>query len=177
MLKLKSVMRTQVHSIGPEVSLMEAARKMKSLGIGVLPVCEADHVIGLITDRDIVVRSMAEEGDPKLTLARDVMSRDLVTCSEDDHLFGALKKMREHKIGRLVIVDRAGGLKGLVTLGDLTRRLGKKNLVSRRRPLLIGFGAMAGAFVIFVGARFVRGKWKAFEHDIDRLSEEQWDVA
>lgn len=82
-MRLKDIMTHEVHAVSPQESLRHAAQKMKSWDIGALPVCQNDKLIGLITDRDIAVRAVAEGRNPESSCVSDAMTCDLVFCYED----------------------------------------------------------------------------------------------
>lgn len=118
-MQLKDVMSTDVQVISPDANLIEAARQMREGDFGMLPVGENDRMIGAITDRDMVVRCLADGKDPKQTKVREAMSQGIDWCYEDDDIASAVQKMREHQIRRLPIVNREKRLVGIVSLGDL----------------------------------------------------------
>src|SRR6266516_229797 len=91
--QLKEVMTRNVEVIGPEATLKDAASRMDALDIGPLPVCENDRLVGMITDRDITVRSTALGLDPKTTHVREAMSKDALYCHEDDDVRDASRLM------------------------------------------------------------------------------------
>lgn len=118
-MEIKEVMTTNVEIIRPDISVMEAASKMKSLDCGILPVYENDKLIGMITDRDIAIRSSAEGHDPKIEKVRDVMTQKVVYCFEDESIENVAKIMEENKIRRLIILNRSKRLVGICSLGDI----------------------------------------------------------
>ncbi len=118
-MKVKDVMTRDVEVIFLEASLVDAAEKMRDFNVGVLPVAGVDTIIGLVTDRDIVVRAVAFGKDVRATKVKDVMSRDLASCMEDDDLDDAAAKMRQHKIRRLLVMNENKKLVGILALGDL----------------------------------------------------------
>ena len=118
-MQVKDVMTVEVEMVGPEDSLKTAARMMADLDTGALPVGEEGRVVGMITDRDISVRAVAEGCDPDQTKVRQVMSGDIRCCSEEDTIEQASRKMSEWQIRRLPVVDRNARLVGIVSLGDL----------------------------------------------------------
>lgn len=117
--RLGDIMTGQVKVLRPEASVAEAATTMKSLDVGVLPICDGRRLQGMVTDRDIVIRTVAEGRDPQSTKVRDVMSDELVYAFEDDSIERGAELMRRHQIRRLPIVDRDKNLAGIVSLGDL----------------------------------------------------------
>ena len=118
-MKIKDVMTKSVETVRPDQTLQEAASRMKSLDVGPMPVCENDRLVGMLTDRDIVVRAAAEGRDVRTTKVRDAMTSDVVVCSEDDDVKDAAKKMKDRQIRRLVVVDGQKRVAGIVSLGDI----------------------------------------------------------
>jgi CBS domain-containing protein len=113
----------------PDANLQEAARMMRDLDVGPLPVCgEKDRLVGMITDRDIVVRAIAEGRDPKTVRVQDVMSPDILYCFEDQSVGEAAQLMKERQIRRLVVLNRDKRLVGIVSLGDLAAKTRDKAL-------------------------------------------------
>src|SRR4051794_36239444 len=111
---LKEIMSTDVEVIRPEASVTEAAKKMRSLDIGALPVCDGRRLLGMLTDRDITIRATAEGRDPGKTLVRDYMSADLVYCFEDQSIQEAERLMQERQIRQLPVLTREKDLAGIV---------------------------------------------------------------
>ena len=115
--KLKDVMSRDVHVISPEATIKEAAAQMRDGDFGMMPVGENDRMIGAISDRDIVIRAVAE-GRDSATTVRAIMSQGIAWAYEDDSVDDAAKIMSEHQIRRLPIVNRDKRLVGIVALGD-----------------------------------------------------------
>jgi predicted transcriptional regulator len=103
----------------PDDSLQEAAHKMKELDIGPLPVYDSEQLAGMLTDRDIVVRCIAEGRDPRSTKVREAMTEGVFYCFEDEDVQDAACLMKEKQIRRLVVLNRDRRLVGVVSLGDL----------------------------------------------------------
>jgi len=123
---VKFIMTLAVECVGPDESVQEAAQRMRSLDVGPLPVCGDDgRLLGMITDRDIVVRATAEGLDPRLVRVQDVMSEDVIYCFEDQDVDTAAQLMEEHRIRRLPVLDGDRRLVGIVSLGDLAIRANK----------------------------------------------------
>lgn len=117
---IKEIMTPNFETIPVDASLSEAAKKMKALDIGVIPVEEQDHSIaGVITDRDIVVRGIAGKKDPNKTKVKEVMSRDLITCPENADVQQAVHTMEEKRVRRLLITDKSGRPAGIISIGDI----------------------------------------------------------
>ncbi len=117
---VKEVMSPKVQWVHPEVSVKESAFKMRELNIGCLPVEEKGKLIGMVTDRDITCRAVAEGRDPQTMKVRDVMSTEVVTCHEDTDINEAAHLMEEKGIARLPVFDRSDKLVGLLSLGDVS---------------------------------------------------------
>jgi len=122
-MQLKNVMTRDIQDINPDSTLKNAAEKMRALDVGALPVCENDKLIGMITDRDITIRAVAEGCDPNRSKVRDVMSGSLLYCYEDDDITAAVKLMEQKQIRRLPVFDHSQRLCGIVSLGDLATRI------------------------------------------------------
>ena len=118
-MKVKDVMTTSVECVRPETTLQEAAAKMKSLNVGSLPVCEGDRPIGIVTDRDIVVRAIAEGRDPRLSRVPEVMTDNVVSVPETADVKDAARLMKDRQIRRIVVVDASKRVVGIVSLGDI----------------------------------------------------------
>ena len=118
-MKIKDVMTTSVECVRPETTLQEAAAKMKSLNVGSLPVCEGDRPIGIITDRDIVVRAIAEGRDPRTTRVPEAMTADVVSVPDTADVKEAARLMKDRQIRRIVVVDSNNRVVGIVSLGDI----------------------------------------------------------
>lgn len=118
-MRVRDVMTRNAECVAPETTLQEAARKMRSLDAGSLPVCDNDRLIGMLTDRDITVRAVAEGRDPRTATVRDALTEGINYCFEDDAVEDAARVMREKQIRRLVVLNHDKRLTGIVSLGDL----------------------------------------------------------
>ena len=126
--RIADVMTRQPRVIQPDATVADAAAMMRRLDVGALPVCDGTRLIGMLTDRDITLRSTADGRDPHLTPVRDVMSPGVAWATEDDLVEQAARIMREHRIRRLPIVDERHSLVGVVSLGDLAVDVGDDDL-------------------------------------------------
>ena len=115
--KLKDLMSRDVQIISPDGTIKEAAQQMRKGNFGMMPVGENDRMIGTISDRDIVIRAVAEGKDPS-TKVREIMSEGIVWAYEEDSVDDAVKLMSDHQIRRLPIVNADKRLVGIVALGD-----------------------------------------------------------
>lgn len=123
---LIDIANTIVAVVEPETTALQTARLMRKHHVGALVVVETHdrtRPIGIVTDRDLVLAVMAEELDPAVFTASDIMSRDLVVARADLDLQGAIALMHERKVRRLVVVDEAGRLRGMLTLEDVLEAL------------------------------------------------------
>lgn len=118
-MQIREIMTEDVKVIQPDTSVKEAAAIMKDLDVGVLPVTNGRELAGILTDRDIVIRSTAEGSNPEEVKAGDIISRDVAMCHDNDTVETAAERMRENKIRRLPVVDRDNQLVGIVSLGDV----------------------------------------------------------
>ncbi|UCZ51856.1 CBS domain-containing protein [Bacillus shivajii] len=114
---LKDIMTSDVETCSPQDNVYEVAVKMKELNVGAIPICENQHLLGMITDRDIVMRGVAEK-KPNSSQVTDVMSDHLLTAEPSMSVDEAAKMMAEKQIRRLPIVENSR-LVGIVSLGDL----------------------------------------------------------
>src|SRR5437868_13879368 len=110
---IKDIMTRHVECVSPENTVQDAARKMRDLDVGPLPVCDNDRLAGLLTDRDITVRATAEGKIPARTKVRDVMTPEVVYCFEDDDVAEAARLMDEKQIRRLLVLNRDKRLVGI----------------------------------------------------------------
>jgi CBS domain-containing protein len=127
MKKARDVMTAGATCVKETETLVEAARKMRDLDVGALPICGEDNRLhGMLTDRDIVVRCIAEGGDPATATAHQFEQGKPVTIGADDSIDEALKMMTEHQIRRLPVID-GHKLVGMISQADVARELsGKK---------------------------------------------------
>jgi CBS domain-containing protein len=118
-MQLKDVMTSNVEVVHPNAMVQDAAKKMRDLDVGSLPVCDGQRLVGTLTDRDITIRAIAEGRDPKATSVREAMTPQIVYCFEDQPVEEAAKLMKEKQIRRLPVINRDKRLVGIVSLGDL----------------------------------------------------------
>ena len=125
-MKVKDPMSRDVAIVSPDDTIQQAALIMGRIDAGALPVAENDRLVGMITDRDIAVRAIAAGRDPA-TKVRDVMSREVKYCYEDDELFEVAQNMADIKVRRLPVLDRDKRLVGIVSLADIALTDGAGN--------------------------------------------------
>jgi CBS domain-containing protein len=129
-MQLRDIMTTDVEVIAQDATIGEAAKKMKALDVGALPVCDGERLCGMITDRDIAVRAVAEGRDAH-SAVRDSMTDEVVYCFEDQEYEDAAALMRQHQVRRLPVVNREKRLVGVVSLGDVSLRGGDSNVTAQ----------------------------------------------
>lgn len=122
-MKVREIMTTDVTTAELGTTLEEIATIMRHEDLGAVPILDDDELVGIVTDRDIVVRCVAEGGDPGQSTAEDILSEGLVTVSPDADLQEAEEMMSRHQIRRLPVV-RAGHLEGMISLGDIAVKAG-----------------------------------------------------
>jgi CBS domain-containing protein len=119
----REIMTTDVTCVGEKESLADAARKMADLGVGSLPICGEDNRLkGMLTDRDIVVKALAQGKDPSTSKVSEFAQGKPVTIGADDDTTEILRTMSEHKVRRLPVID-GHQLVGIVAVADVARAL------------------------------------------------------
>ena len=119
--RIREIMTSNPSTVEPDKTVVDAARIMKQEDAGVVPVTENGRLTGMITDRDIAVRVVAERKDPQSTTVREVASTDLVTVDPQQDLDEALRLMTQHQVRRLPVVEEDGRLVGIVAQADVAR--------------------------------------------------------
>ncbi len=122
---VKDAMHKGVDWVDPATPVAELARLMRDHDIGAIPIGENDRLIGMVTDRDIVCKGVADDSfDPRRATARDVMTPGIHCCREDDDLAKAVRHMKELKVRRLPVINKHRRLVGILSLGDLSSSAG-----------------------------------------------------
>jgi CBS domain-containing protein len=121
-MKVAQAMHSGARWIAPDVSLSEIAERMREDDVGALPVGEDDRLIGMVTDRDIVVRGLDGHADPLQLTARDVMSRPIIYCNANEELEDAVTIMESRRIRRLPVIDEHRRMVGMLSLGDVAAK-------------------------------------------------------
>jgi CBS domain-containing protein len=127
--QVKDLMTSDVARVDPHASLLEAARLMRDEDVGGVVVADGSELVGLLTDRDIAVRGVAENCNPESTEVTAVASKDLETLKPDDDLDAAVALMRERAVRRAPVVDN-GEVVGILSLGDLAREKDRKSALA-----------------------------------------------
>ena len=120
-MKVREIMTTNVECLGPMTNAIELSHRMKTLDVGFLPICENDRLIGTVTDRDIVIRGIAEGRDIKTCTAREIMTQEVFWCFEDDDVKDVTEKMSDKEVRRMLILNEDKRLVGVVSLGDISK--------------------------------------------------------
>jgi CBS domain-containing protein len=119
MLTVRELMTTDVTSLPADTTLDRAADVMRGQDIGDVVVADGEALVGVVTDRDIVVRAIADGRDPRATTLAEVVSKDLITVGPEDSAADAARLMRDRAVRRVLVVDGNGGLEGILSIGDL----------------------------------------------------------
>ncbi|MGQ4270603.1 CBS domain-containing protein [Nocardiopsis changdeensis] len=126
---ISDVMTTQVRTVSPDTSLQEVARIMRDADLGDVLVTENDHLVGIVTDRDMVVRCVAENGNPADHTAGEICSSDVATVPPQSDIRDAVNTMREGAVRRLPVVD-GDRVVGVVSMGDLAQAADEKSALA-----------------------------------------------
>jgi CBS domain-containing protein len=119
-MKVKEAMHRGVDWVGPDTPVAELAKLMCEHDIGAIPIGNSDRLIGMVTDRDIVCRGLAQDGfDARRTMARDVMTPGVHCCRDEDDLAKALRHMEKLKVRRLPVINKNKRMVGILSLGDV----------------------------------------------------------
>lgn len=125
-MRVKDCMTRKVEWVSPNLTLREAARRMRDSEVGCLPVGEHDRVIGMITDHDILSRAVADGKDPGTTAVREVMSSGITWCYDDQSLDEAIHLMVTKQIHHLPAMSRSRRMTGILSLSDIALRCGER---------------------------------------------------
>jgi CBS domain-containing protein len=128
-MKVDEVMSRKVVTVPVDTTLGEAAELMREYDIGFLPVIASDVVVGVLTDRDIVIRSLSAGNNPHLTPVRDIMTSEVIWCYDDDVLTDAADILADNHIRRILVLDRNRKLVGLLSLDDLAAKMSSDRLL------------------------------------------------
>ena len=121
-MKVKEVMHKGVEWVGPDTPVIELAKLMNRHDVGAIPIGENDRLIGMVTDRDIVCKGLANDSfDARRATARDVMTPGIHCCREDDDLGRAIRHMETLKVRRLPVINKSKRMTGILSLGDISQ--------------------------------------------------------
>ena len=120
-MKVKDAMHKGVDWVGPDTPVAELAKLMRDHDVGAIPIGENDRLVGIVTDRDIVCKGLAQDDFDALDVtARDVMTAQIHCCREDDDLAKAVRHMEELKVRRLPVINKGKRMVGILSLGDVS---------------------------------------------------------
>lgn len=122
-MKVKDMMHKGVEYVAPNATLQQVAKKMKDFDVGAILVCEGGKPIGMVTDRDIAIRALANGKDVSKLAAKDVMSKKVISCRDTEEAEDAIRIMEKNKVRRLPVLNEALKLVGMVSLGDISHAL------------------------------------------------------
>jgi CBS domain-containing protein len=119
--KVKEAMHKGVDWVSPDTPVPELARLMRDRDVGAIPIGENDRLVGMVTDRDIVCKGLAQDDfDARSATARDVMTAEIHCCREDEDLAKAVRHMEELKVRRLPVINKSKRMIGMLSLGDVS---------------------------------------------------------
>lgn len=124
---VSDVMENAVLSVDLNTRVRDCAKTMTNRGVSCAVVTQADRAVGMITERDLVSKVLADAVDPTKVLVRDIMSTPLITVSVESLLTEAAAEMAEYRVRRLVVIDQSGAMVGIITAGDIARSLAEKH--------------------------------------------------
>ena len=127
-MNVSDVMTARPRCAAPDTPLSQVAELMDTANIGAIPIVDGDRLVGMITDRDIVVRAVATAKDPRAMPSRDISSGQLVTVAPDQDLSAALQLMAQHQVRRLPVVDDGNRLVGVVSQADVALEMKDKSV-------------------------------------------------
>jgi CBS domain-containing protein len=124
-MKVKDAMHKGATWVEPTTSVRDVAKRMRESDVGAIPVKANGHLVGIVTDRDITCRAVGNGGDITKMTAQDVMTKDVVCCSPDDDIGVAIKVMEAKQVRRLPVTDSHKAMIGILSLGDISHKIGK----------------------------------------------------
>ena len=127
-MQVKEIMTRDVETVRRDTLLTDAAERMRTHDIGILPVWDGEQLQGIVTDRDIAVRAIVKNQQPELLRCQDVMTQNVVFCFEDQEVTEAGRIMQDHKIRRLPVINRQRHLVGIISIGDIALGTGDTKL-------------------------------------------------
>ena len=125
-MKVKDAMHKGATCVEPSTPVKEIAKEMRDNDIGAIPVKADGQLVGIVTDRDITCRAFSDSGDVARMTARDVMTKDVVSCSPDDDIDAAIEIMEAKGIRRLPVMDSHKTMIGMLSLGDISHKVRKE---------------------------------------------------
>jgi CBS domain-containing protein len=126
-MRIREIMTEKVDYADPGASIVDLASRMRDEGVGAVPIAEDDKLVGMVTDRDIVVRGVAGGENIEARTARDVMTDEMLWCNDEQPIEEVLHNMGEQQVRRLAVVNSDKRLVGVISLGDLARHVDAAN--------------------------------------------------
>ena len=127
---VKNIMVPNIAILDPETSLREATQLMEEIDCGLMPVGTRDELMGVITDRDIAIRAIARGRDPQKTKVKEIMTNKVLSVSEDADLVEAAEMIKKHNVNRLIVKNRKGKVRGIVSLTGLIREASNAKVIA-----------------------------------------------
>jgi CBS domain-containing protein len=141
-MKVKDAMHQGVHWVSPDTPVAELAKLMREHNIGCIPIGEDDRLIGMVTDRDIVCKGLAQDNfDAHRATARDLMMPGIHCCRDDDDLAKAVHHMEELKVRRLPVINKSKRMVGILSLADINHSAHGPILAEWAKSVLSFYGA------------------------------------
>lgn len=125
-MKVKDIMHKGAQFVDQSTPVKEIAKKMRDFDIGAIPVTAKGHIVGMITDRDLTCRALADGADLSHLTAQDVMTKKPICCAPEDNIDSAVEMMEAKQIRRLAVTDEHHAVLGMLSLGDISTRLSKQ---------------------------------------------------
>ena len=125
-MKVKEAMHKGVEWVAPDALLPAIAKKMQQFDVGVVPVGENDRLVGMVTDRDIALRAVAQGKNAATLTAKDVMTKGVTWCRDTDDIDDAAQVMESKQIRRLPVIDASKRMVGMISLGDISHAASQK---------------------------------------------------
>jgi CBS domain-containing protein len=127
-MKVKDIMTSPVHTISYDATISQAAQKMETFDVGVLPVKKDGKIVGMITDRDIILRVTAQDLDPQKTTVDNAMTSYIISCRANDDVEEAAELMEENHVHRLLVFENDKAV-GILSIGDVARKIEDDHIV------------------------------------------------
>jgi CBS domain-containing protein len=149
-MRVRDAMSSDVETVRPKQTVEDVAQRMAKRGVGYFPVCDRGLLVGIITDRDIACRVVADRRRGEMTKAAEIMSKGIAYCFADDDLATAIHLMEQNRIRRIPVLDHHDHLVGVLSLTDVARHAPHRltveilEAVSREAPLSVTINPVAG---------------------------------
>ena len=134
-MQVKEAMHKGVQWVAPDVPLPTVAQKMQEYDVGVIPVGDHDRLVGIVTDRDITLKAVADGKNPSELTAKDVMTKGVIWCRDTDDVNDAAHLMESKKVRRLPVIDANKRMVGIVSLGDISHAASQKTTAELTRAV------------------------------------------